>query len=41
MAPATSMNRIKRITQQQIIEKGGNEFGFVEIEGDDAIEESE
>lgn len=37
MAPATSMNRIRKLTEQHIIEKTGNEYGFVEIEGDDTM----
>ena len=40
-APATSMVRIRSLVQQHIVEKAGNEHGFVEIEGDDAVEERE
>lgn len=40
-APATSMTRIGRLVAQQIVEKSGNEYGFVEIEGDEGLEERE
>jgi ubiquitin-like-conjugating enzyme ATG3 len=33
VAPATSMTRIRKLTEQQILESKGNEWGFVEISG--------
>jgi hypothetical protein len=37
MAPATSMSRIRKLTEQQIVESKSNEWGFVEISGDDSL----
>lgn len=34
LAPATSLIRIRRLTEQQILENKGNEWGFVEISGE-------
>lgn len=41
-APATSLLRIRKLTEQQIVEsKGSNEYGFVEITGEESLEERE